>query len=66
MVVNLVLVVFCQGEDTEMIIKTHVTCLKSSRKLLKIADQGHLMRLWNFSSSVNSFFKCACTAIQWS
>ena len=23
------------------------------------------MRLWHFSSSVNSFFKCACAAIQW-
>ena len=25
----------------------------------------HLMRLWYFSSSVNSFFKRACAAIQW-
>ena len=25
----------------------------------------HLMRLWYFLSSVNSFFKCACPAIQW-
>ena len=24
-----------------------------------------LMRLWHFSSSVNSFFKRACAAIQW-
>ena len=23
------------------------------------------MRLWYFSSSINSFFKCACAAIQW-
>ena len=26
---------------------------------------SHLMRLWHFSSSVNSFFKRACAAIQW-
>ena len=26
---------------------------------------NHLMRLWYFSSSANSSFKCACTAIQW-
>ena len=25
---------------------------------------SQLMRLWHFSSSVNSFFKCACAAIQ--
>ena len=29
------------------------------------AHLSHLMRLWNFSSSVNSFFKHACAAIQW-
>ena len=26
---------------------------------------SHVMRLWYFSSSVNSFFKRACAAIQW-
>ena len=26
---------------------------------------SQLMRLWHFSSSVNSFFKRACAAIQW-
>ena len=26
---------------------------------------SHLMRLWHFSSSVNTFFKCTCAAIQW-
>ena len=26
---------------------------------------SHLMRLWHFSSSVNSFFKHACASIQW-
>ena len=26
---------------------------------------SQLMRLWHVSSSVNSFFKCACTVIQW-
>ena len=26
---------------------------------------SHLMRLWYFSSAVNSFFKHTCTAIQW-
>ena len=26
---------------------------------------SNLMRLWCFSFSVNSFFKCACAAIQW-
>ena len=26
---------------------------------------SHVMRLWYFLSSVNSFFKHACTAIQW-
>ena len=26
---------------------------------------SHVMGLWYFSSSVNSFFKCACTTIQW-
>ena len=26
---------------------------------------SHVMRLWYFSSSVNSFFKRACVAIQW-
>ena len=26
---------------------------------------SQLMRLWYFSSSINSFFKRACTAIQW-
>ena len=26
---------------------------------------SHLMRLWYFLSSINSFFKHACTAIQW-
>ena len=26
---------------------------------------SHVMRLWHFSSSVNSFFRCTCTAIQW-
>ena len=25
----------------------------------------HLIRLWHFASSVNSFLKCACAAIQW-
>ena len=29
-------------------------------------QMSHLMRLWYFSSSVNAFFKCTCTAIQWS
>ena len=28
-------------------------------------EMSHLMRLWYFSSSVNSFFKRACAAIQW-
>ena len=26
---------------------------------------SQLMRLWHFPSSINAFFKCACTAIQW-
>ena len=26
---------------------------------------NHVMRLWYFLASVNSFFKCACAAIQW-
>ena len=26
---------------------------------------SHVMRLWYFSSSVNSFFKCACAATKW-
>ena len=26
---------------------------------------SQLMRLWYFSSSINSFFKCTCAAIQW-
>ena len=30
-----------------------------------VAQMSHLMRLWHFSSSVNSFFKQACAAIQW-
>ena len=28
-------------------------------------EMSHVMRLWYFSSSVNSFFKRACAAIQW-
>ena len=28
-------------------------------------NKGQLMRLWHFLSSVDSFFKHACTAIQW-
>ena len=28
-------------------------------------QMSHVMRLWYFSSSVNSFFKRACAAIQW-
>ena len=28
-------------------------------------EMSHIMRLWHFSSSINSFFKRACTAIQW-
>ena len=28
-----------------------------------ISQMSHLMRLWHFSSSVNSFFKRACAAI---
>ena len=28
-------------------------------------EMSHVMRLWAFSSSVNSFFKRACAAIQW-
>ena len=31
----------------------------------KIPQMSHLTRLWHFSSSVNSFLKCACAAIQW-
>ena len=31
-----------------------------------LSHLSHLMRLWHFSSSVNSFFKRACAAIQWS
>ena len=27
---------------------------------------SHVMRLWHFLSSVHSFLKNACTAIQWS
>ena len=27
--------------------------------------RSHVMRFWHFYSSVNSFFKRACTAIQW-
>ena len=30
----------------------------------KYRKLSHLMRLWYFSSSVNSFFKCTCAAIQ--
>ena len=30
-----------------------------------LRKMSHLMRLWYFSSYVNSFFKCACAAIQW-
>ena len=30
-----------------------------------IDNLSHVMRLWYFSSSVNSFFKHACVAIQW-
>ena len=33
--------------------------------VLKTNQLSHLMRLWHFSSSVNSFFKRACAAIQW-
>ena len=29
------------------------------------AQMSHLMRLWHFSSSVNSVFKHTCAAIQW-
>ena len=35
------------------------TSLGKKRKM------SHVMRLWHFSSSVNSFFKRACAAIQW-
>ena len=28
-------------------------------------DLSHVMRLWYFSSSVNSFFKRVCASIQW-
>ena len=31
----------------------------------RILHLSHLMRLRYFSSSVNSFFKCACAAIRW-
>ena len=30
-----------------------------------ISEMSHVMRLWIFLSSVNSFFKCACAANQW-
>ena len=33
--------------------------------LIIIHDLSQLMRLWHFSSSVNSFFKHACEAIKW-
>ena len=32
---------------------------------LSDTNLSHLTRLWHFSSSVNSFFKRACAAIQW-
>ena len=35
---------------------------KSHQAIFKMSQ---LMRLWHFLSSVNSFFKRACTAIQW-
>ena len=37
-----------------------VTC-----EIRKKSQMSHLMRLWHCSSSVNSFFKHACAAIQW-
>ena len=33
--------------------------------LHSIDQLSHLMRLWYFSSSINTFFKCPCAAIQW-
>ena len=31
----------------------------------RVVHLNHLIRLWQFLSSVNSFFKCTCAAIQW-
>ena len=42
--------------------------LNTSRNIYtcrRFHQMSHLMRLWYFSSSVNSFFKRACAAIQW-
>ena len=33
--------------------------------ILPSNEMSHLMRLWHFSSSLNSFFIRACAAIQW-
>ena len=37
----------------------------ASPKICFFLYMSQLMRLWHFSSSVNSFFKHACAAIQW-
>ena len=55
-------------EITESDLQDFVTgdaeiCQRSLFKFYQTNEQ--LMRLWHFSSSVNSFFKHACTAIQW-
>ena len=45
-------------------------CLRWAHRLFgrfghAVAQMSQVMRLWHFSSSVNSFFKRACAAIQW-
>ena len=38
---------------------------RSDTRCSQLLQMSQLMRLWLFSSSVNSFFKRACPAIQW-
>ena len=43
------------------ILNRNVNCDKKKNACIEPAHE----KLWHFSSSVNSFFKRACTAMQW-
>ena len=47
---------FCNGK---------VQLIDILKELQKTPYMGRLMRLWYFLSTINSFFKRACAAIQW-
>ena len=45
--------------------KTDSSYALAIEEMYESYEMSQLMRLWHFSSSLNSFFKCAYAAIQW-